>query len=145
LTKEAMPLFRYATNDIVVLERGEFCACGRTLDLFMGGILGRYDDVVKVRGVQLTPQMVEEIVRGFSAVEEFFTTVESKDGLDGLLIKIELKPGTDSASADRMIGEMKQRVKKNIGLTPDVAVEPHGSLPRFELKARRFRDLRVKA
>ncbi len=145
LVKEAMPLFRYATNDIVLLERGDVCACGRTLDLFMGGILGRYDDMVKVRGVQLTPQMIEEIVRGFSAVEEFFSTVENRDGLDSLLIKIELKPGTDSALAERMIGEIKERVKKNIGLTPDVAVEPHDFLPRFELKARRFRDLRTKA
>jgi phenylacetate-coenzyme A ligase PaaK-like adenylate-forming protein len=145
LMKEAMPLFRYATNDIVILEHGHVCPCGRTLDLFMGGILGRYDDMVKVRGVQLTPQMVEEIVRGFPAVEEFFTTVENRDGLDSLLIKLELKPDTDSAAAERVIGEIKQQVKRNIGLSPEVSVEPHDSLPRFELKARRFRDLRAKA
>jgi len=144
LIKEAMPLFRYATNDIVILEQGQVCPCGRTLDLFMGGILGRYDDMVKVRGVQLTPQMVEEIVRGCPAVEEFFTTVENRDGLDSLLIKLELKPDTDSASAERVIGEIKQQVKKNIGLSPEVSVEPRDSLPRFELKARRFRDLRAK-
>jgi phenylacetate-coenzyme A ligase PaaK-like adenylate-forming protein len=145
LMKEAMPLFRYATNDIVILEQGHVCPCGRTLDLFMGGILGRYDDMVKVRGVQLTPQMIEEIVRGFPAVEEFFTTVENKDGLDSLLIKLELKPDSDSASAERIIGEIKQQVKKNIGLSPEISVEPHDSLPRFELKARRFRDRRAKA
>lgn len=145
LMKETMPLFRYATNDIVILEEGHVCPCGRTLDLFRGGILGRYDDVVKVRGVQLTPQMVEEIVRGFPAVEEFFTTVENRDGLDSLLIKLELKADTDAESPARIIGEIKQQVKKNIGLSPEVSVEPHDSLPRFELKARRFRDLRAKA
>jgi phenylacetate-CoA ligase len=142
LLKEAMPLFRYATNDIVARQPGNVCSCGRTLDLFMGGILGRYDDMVKVRGVQLTPQMIEEIVRGFFDVEEFFSTVESWEGLDTLLIKLEFKPETDQAAAERIVLAIKQQVKKNIGLSPEVRIEPHNALPRFELKARRFRDLR---
>ena len=144
LIKEAMPLFRYATNDIVVMEPGSCCSCGRTLDLFMGGILGRYDDMVKVRGVQLTPQMIEEIVRAFPAVEEFFSTAQSLEGLDTLLIQLEFRPETDSASAERTVRDIKQQVKKNIGLSPEVRVEAHNTLPRFELKARRFRDLRFK-
>jgi phenylacetate-CoA ligase len=139
-----MPLFRYATNDIVVMEPANVCSCGRTLDLLMGGILGRYDDMVKVRGVQLTPQMIEEIVRGFADVEEFFSTAESWDGLDTLLIKLEFKPEMNSAAAERIVRDIKQQVKKNIGLSPEVRVEPHNTLPRFELKARRFRDLRLK-
>ena len=145
LIKETMPLFRYATNDIVIMERGNLCPCGRTLDLFMGGILGRYDDMVKVRGVQLTPQMIEEIVRGFPEVEEFFTTVENRDGLDTLFIKFELKEGTNSALAEQIARGIKERTKKNIGLSPEVTVALYNSLPRFELKARRFKDLRVKA
>jgi phenylacetate-coenzyme A ligase PaaK-like adenylate-forming protein len=145
LMKEAMPLFRYATNDIVVMEPASVCSCGRTLDLFMGGILGRYDDMVKVRGVQLTPQMIEEIVRGFPDVEEFFSTAENCEGLDTLLIKLEFKPETDPKSAERTVRAIKEQVKKNIGLSPEVKVEAHNTLPRFELKARRFRDLRAKA
>ena len=145
LIKEAMPLLRYATNDIVIMERGDFCSCGRTLDLLMGGILGRYDDMVKVRGVQLTPQMIEEIVRGFPEVEEFFTTVEDRDGLDTLLIKFELKEGKNPALAEQVARDIKEQAKKSLGLSPEVSVEPHDSLPRFELKARRFKDLRVKA
>jgi len=144
LLKEAMPLLRYATNDMVLMERGTVCPCGRTLDLFMGGILGRYDDMVKIRGVQLTPQMIEEIVRGFPEVEEFFTTVENRDGLDTLLIKFELKSGTDSAAAEQIASNIKQQVKTHIGFSPEVGLEPHNLLPRFELKARRFKDLRVK-
>lgn len=145
LIKEAMPLFRYATNDIVIMERSNFCPCGRALDLFVGGILGRYDDMVKVRGIQLTPQMIEEIVRGFPEVEEFFTTVENRDGLDSLCIKFELKEGTNSVSAEQIARDIKEHAKKSLGLSPEVSVEPHNSLPRFELKARRFKDLRVKA
>lgn len=145
LVKEAMPLFRYATNDIVIMERGNVCPCGRSLDLLMGGILGRYDDMVKVRGVQLTPQMIEEIVRGFPAVEEFFTTVDTRSGLDTLLIKLELRREASSAASVQIVDEIKQRVKNNLGLTPEISIEPHNSLPRFELKARRFQDLRAKA
>jgi phenylacetate-CoA ligase len=111
----------------------------------MGGILGRYDDMVKVRGVQLTPQMIEEIVRGFPEVEEFFTTVENRSGLDTLLIKLELKPETSSVPTGQIVDIIKQQVKNNLGLSPEVSIEPHNSLPRFELKARRFQDLRAKA
>jgi len=101
--------------------------------------------MVKVRGVQLTPQMIEEIVRGFPEVEEFFTTVENRDGLDTLLIKFELKEGKNPALAEQVARDIKEQAKKSLGLSPEVSVEPHDSLPRFELKARRFKDLRVKA
>lgn len=144
LIKEAMPLLRYATNDIVHMERSDLCACGRTFDLFIGGILGRYDDMVKVRGVQLTPQMIEEIVRSFSEVEEFFTTVENRDGLDTLLIQIEVKKDLNSQAAEQVSRKIRERTKKNIGLSPEVVIRPYSSLPRFELKARRFNDLRAK-
>ncbi len=144
LVKEAMPLFRYATNDIVELGRSDLCPCGRTLDLFMGGILGRYDDMVKVRGVQLTPQMIEEIVRGFPEVEEFFTTVENRDGLDSLLIELELRNDSSSQAAGQVPRKIREQTKKNIGLSPEVVIRPYGSLQRFELKARRFKDLRGK-
>ena len=99
------------------------------------------------RGVlaKMTPQMIEEIVRGFPAVEEFFSTDETRHGLDSLRIKIEVKPDTDGAAAERVVGEIKQQVKKNIGLSPEISLEPRDSLPRFELKARRFRDLRAKS
>jgi phenylacetate-CoA ligase len=145
LLKQAMPLFRYATNDIVSMEPGRVCPCGRTLDLFMGGILGRYDDVVKVRGVQLTPQMIEEIVRSFSEVEEFFSTVETRSGLDTLIIQLELNSEMSAAPGRDIIGDIKRLAKKNLGLSPEVKIEPHNSLPRFELKARRFQDLRAHA
>lgn len=145
LVKEAMPLLRYATNDIVILDRSDVCPCGRVFDLFRGGILGRYDDMVKVRGVQLTPQMVEEIVRGFSEVEEFFTTVEERDGLDRLLIKCELGRHLSPQLGKDISSKIKEKFKGYMGLTPEVEVVPWNSLPRFELKARRFKDQRAKS
>lgn len=137
-----MPLIRYATNDIVILDRREACSCGRVFDLLRGGILGRYDDMVKVRGVQITPQMIEEIVRAFPEVAEFFTTVESRGGLDSLLIKVELANDLTPQSSLEVLRKIKEQFKTHIGLTPEVEVVPSNSLPRFELKARRFKDLR---
>jgi len=144
LVKEAMPLIRYGTNDIVILDPNDTCSCGRVFDLFRGGILGRYDDMVKVRGVQLTPQMVEEIVRAFPKVEEFFTTVEEREGLDGLLIKIELRKDLNSLAAPTIASKIQQQFKNIMGLTPEVEVVAPNSLPRFELKSRRFKDLRTR-
>ena len=144
LVKEAMPLIRYGTNDIVILDPNDTCSCGRVFDLFRGGILGRYDDMVKVRGVQLTPQMVEEIVRAFPEVEEFFTTVEEREGLDGLLIKIELRKDLNSLAAPTIASKIQQQFKNIMGLTPEVEVVAPNSLPRFELKSRRFKDLRTR-
>jgi phenylacetate-CoA ligase len=142
LVKQAMPLLRYATNDIVILDRSDVCPCGRVFALFRGGILGRYDDMVKVRGVQLTPQMVEEIIRGFPEVEEFFTTVEERSGLDSLLVKFELRSGLSSHQGREISRRIQEEFKSKIGLTPEVEVVPWNSLPRFELKARRFKDMR---
>jgi phenylacetate-CoA ligase len=142
LVKEAMPLLRYATNDIVILDPNHLCSCGRAFDMFRGGILGRYDDMVKVRGVQLTPQMVEEIVRAFPEVEEFFTSVEDRDGLDSLIIKFELRKDLSPELGRQISLRIKEEFKSKIGLTPEVEVAPAHFLPRFELKARRFKDLR---
>ena len=105
--------------------------------------MGRYDDMVKVRGIQLTPQMVEEIMRGFAEVEEFFTTVESRQGLDSLVIKFEVRKDLAPSVADAIALRIQKGFKSKIGLTPEVEVAAADSLPRFELKSRRFKDQRA--
>jgi len=142
LVKEAMPLIRYATNDIVILDPHHTCSCGRVFDLFRGGILGRYDDMVKVRGIQLTPQMVEEIIRGVPEVEEFFTIVESRQGLDSLVIKFEVRKDLPSSMGEAIARRIQEEFKSKIGLTPEMEVVAADALPRFELKSRRFKDQR---
>ncbi|HXG52767.1 MAG TPA: AMP-binding protein [candidate division Zixibacteria bacterium] len=145
LVKQAMPLFRYATNDIVVLQENAACPCRRVFDLLKGGILGRYDDLVKVRGIQLTPRMVEEIVREFPDVEEFFTTIKEIDGLDSLVIQFELRGDAGAQRASEVTAGIRRQFKTRIGLTPVVEAVPANSLPRFELKARRFVDQRPRS
>jgi phenylacetate-CoA ligase len=83
-------------------------------------------------------------VRSFPEVEEFFTTVEEKDGLDGLLIKFELRKDSSSQFGQELSRKIKEQFKSKIGLTPEVEVAEWNSLPRFELKAKRFKDQRPK-
>jgi phenylacetate-CoA ligase len=99
--------------------------------------------MVKVRGIQLTPQMVEEIIRGFPEVEEFFTTVEDRAGLDSLIIRFELRKEVGSSAGKDVGLKIKEEFKSKIGLTPETELVPADSLPRFELKSRRFKDQRT--
>src|SRR5258708_15752146 len=86
-----MPLIRYRTRDLVqVADRR--CPCGRTLTAFEGGVLGRLDDMKKIRGVIVYPRRVEELVRPHSDVDEFPIVFRRHRGLSDLLIRINPHP-----------------------------------------------------
>lgn len=69
--RSALPLIRYRTGDLVERVEHSFCSCGRTFDLYGGGILGRVDDMKIVRGVNIFPRAVENIIRDFPEIDEF--------------------------------------------------------------------------
>ena len=134
LGRVGSPVIRYRTGDLVESSR-ELCACGRTSLFLVGGVLGRVDDMVVVRGVNIFPSAVEGIIREFPEVEEFRVDVLQADGLAEL--KITLEPGIPASIVD-----LKQRVveaiRDNLHIRPTVETVEPGTLPRFELKARRF-------
>lgn len=134
LGRTASPVVRYRTRDIVRL-RYEPCLCGRTLARADGGILSRADDMVCVRGVNVYPTAIEAVVRQFHDVLEFRSTVTSRNALLSLTIEIELRPGSEP---DTAVAGVAQGLREATGLTVPVRVVSPGSLPRFELKARRF-------
>jgi phenylacetate-coenzyme A ligase PaaK-like adenylate-forming protein len=141
LGREGMQVFRYWTDDLVVRRPWSECGCGRTWDWYDGGIIGRCDDMRKIRGVSVTPVMVEEVVRRFTEVSEFQAALRSIRGLDTIVLRVE--PRADAAAdlatlPERIAAEMK----REIGLRPEVELAPVGSLPRFEGKAARFHDER---
>ncbi len=144
LIKQAMPLLRYITNDVVVRVKPDFCSCGRSFDLLKGGILGRYDDMVKVRGVFLTPPMIEEVVRAYPEIEEFYTTVETLQGLDTVVVKLEPRPGMPEKRLGELTAMVSARLREHLGIRPTVLTVAHGTLPRYEAKSSRFKDLRMK-
>src|SRR6185295_9329066 len=140
-----IPLIRYRTKDLVVRLPHTACTCGRTGDLYHGGIQGRWDDMKLVRGTNVYPRAVESIVRECAAIDEF-QIVLSRDGdRDEITVRIELKPGR----ADHWV-DLERRLRTELpeaheGLRFNVERAETGSLPRFELKARRLVDNRPRA
>ena len=135
LGRSASPVIRYRTGDIVV-RRSEPCRCGRTWARLEGGIVSRADDMVNVRGVNVYPSAIEAVVRRFAEIGEFRSTVSRSAAMRTLTIDIEvaLAAGDRAAFAARV----SHQVREALGLSVSVQLMEVGSLPRFEMKARRF-------
>ena len=135
LGRSACPVLRYRTRDVVV-RRSSPCPCGRTWARLEGGILGRDDDMVNVRGVSVYPGAIEAVLRSFPEVVEFRSTVSRRGGMRTLSVEIEPLPGAADGSV--LSAAVGRRLREALGLSvPVTPVEPQG-LPRFEMKARRF-------
>lgn len=126
------PVIRYRTGDLVDPEAGP-CPCGSPFLFLRGGVVGRADDMVTVRGVNVFPSAIEAIVRELPEVVEFQVEVTKRREMEELGIRIEAE-GNGAAVAEK-IGDL---VRHRLGLRAQVEAVPPGSLPRFELKARRF-------
>ena len=130
------PVIRYRTGDRVRAVRGA-CACGRTLVKLAGGILGRVDDMITVRGVNVFPSALEAIIRRFAEVDEFRIELYRERGMDALRCTVEPRGGDDGLAS-----RVAEGIHRDVGIRCEVTVAPPGTLPRFEAKARRF--VRVK-
>ncbi|MDE0299764.1 MAG: phenylacetate--CoA ligase family protein [Candidatus Poribacteria bacterium] len=137
LGRLCMPVIRYRTGDHVKLYSGA-CECGRYFRRLDGGIIGRLDDALIVRGVNVYPSTIENIVRECPEVGEFAVDVYRRGALDEMEIRLETSTPEYSALGD----EVSQAIRKALGLRVAAKIVDHGSLPRFELKARRFTDHR---
>ena len=135
LGRTASPVIRYRTGDLVVRRR-ELCRCGRTLARLEGGILARADDMVTIRGANVYPAAVEAVVRRFSEVAEYRVTVASDGGIRALSLEVELT--SRSWGAPSIANQIVSQLQEALGLTVPVRVVDPGTLPRFEMKARRF-------
>lgn len=134
LGRTASPLIRYRTGDIVV-RRTDACRCGRTLARLEGGILARADDMVNVKGVNVYPGAIEDVLRRFDEIVEYRATVATGETVRSLSLEVELTPHAQAAVVPAMIASALREV---LGLNVPVRVVEPGALPRFELKARRF-------
>ena len=134
LGRIGFPVIRYRTGDLVRLNH-EPCKCGRTFPRFEGGVLGRVDDMVVVRGINVFPSAIENLVRRSDEVEEFRITVSTVKQMGHLSIELDLKKYADPENAKK---DVYQQIRNELSLSSEIKVVPHGSLPRFEMKARRF-------
>ena len=138
LVKEGAPLFRFRTHDLAAFVT-EKCPCGRTYPRITQ-ILGRSDDMVKVKGNIIFPSTIEDVIKTVPGTSsEYRAKIEHVDGKDQMTIYVEVEGGTDRTEVSLGI----QYVFKNkYNMTPKVEVVGIGELPRSEKKTKRIDDLR---
>ena len=137
-----MPLIRYRTRDMVVKVPHSACRCGRTGDIYEGGIQGRWDDMKLIRGTNVYPRAVESIVREYDAVDEFQILITRAGIQDEISVSCELKPDRADDWAPLQKKLERDLSDAHEGLRFNVTLAAAGSLPRFELKAKRLVDKR---
>ncbi|MFC1900769.1 phenylacetate--CoA ligase family protein [Chloroflexota bacterium] len=141
LNRQAQPCIRFDSKDMIEWS-GVDCECGRTFRTIKGGVIGRVDDITKVKGVLLAPTSIEEVVRSIPELgDEYEVTVTKKGDIDDITLKVELQPGKEGekdAVKNIMVGQL--RLHTNLGY--NIEFHEYGSLPRYDVKAKRFRDLR---
>ena len=143
LDRMAQPCIRFDAKDVIEWSPDE-CECGRTFRLIKEGVTGRADDITKVKGVLLAPTSIEEVVRGVPELsDEYEVLVTKKGDIDDITLKVELVPGQESnieIIRNKLVDQL--RVKTNLGY--NLEFHKYGSLPRYDVKAKRFKDLRQK-
>lgn len=134
LGRVGSPLIRYRTGDQVALTRGRW-ACGRSFARIEGGVAGRIDDMLFIRGNNVFPSAIEGILREFSEVDEFRIEVENAGAMNDLKLVLEVSAGADRAD---VVNDVIAGIQHRLHFRPIVEAVAPGTLPRFELKAKRL-------
>jgi phenylacetate-CoA ligase len=141
LDRMAMPCVRFDSKDVIEWDANP-CSCGRTFRLIKGGVHGRVDDITKVRGVLLSPVAIEDVVRSIDGLgDEYEVVVDKRGETDTISLKVELLPGNEN-NAERIENELRHQLRLKTNLAYSIEFNELGKLPRYEVKARRFKDLR---
>ena len=144
IKKEGLPLIRYRTKDITRLIY-EPCKCGRTT-VRMENLSGRSDDMLKIRGVNVFPSQIEEVILGVDELGPHYEIIVEREGYsDKLTVRVELVKATDTyGEIERISNKVRNGLKTILGLDAKIKLESPNTLQRFEGKAKRVKDLRSK-
>ena len=143
LDRQAQPCVRFDSKDIIEWA-SEPCPCGRSFRVVQGGVVGRADDITKVKGVLLAPSAIEEVVRGIDGLsDEYEVVVDKKGDVDKISLKVELLPDRVN-QRDKIEAQLVDQLRLKTNLRYDLKFKEYGTLPRYEVKAKRFKDLREK-
>ena len=136
----AQPCIRFDAKDVAMW--GEPCKCGRTYRVLKGGIQGRVDHITKVKGVLFSPTSVEEVVRAAEELGDEYELIVSKKGdIDVITLKVEMKPDC-KLSEEEVLKKLVPELRLKTNLAYKIEFHPYGSLPRYQVKAKRFQDMR---
>jgi len=133
LGRRGSPLLRYRTGDVVRLDPRP-CPCGSRFARLDGGILGRCDDMIHLRGNNVYPSALEALLRRFPDVAEYRVEVDQSAALPSLRIEVE----PTSAGADDLLDRLDRAIRDEFLFRAELRRVPPGSLPRYEMKSRRF-------
>ncbi len=136
LGRVGSPLLRYRTGDLVLPDPKAPCACGRYDLALVGGILGRVDDMVIVRGVNLHPSAVEAVLREFASIAEYRVELFLQRAM--WEVQIQVEPHPQLTSPQTLQEEIETALHATFNLRIPVRMVTCGTLPRFELKAKRW-------
>jgi len=144
-SREAMPLIRFRSNDRVRFLPPRLCNCGRESAVWEVGTISRYDDMIKIKATNVWPQALDEAVFSFGEIEEYNGRVFiAENGLEVATVSVEFKKmALDDKTKATILKKLSDKIKEVTQVTMRVEEVPHGTLPRFEYKARRWTDERV--
>ena len=135
----SQPCIRYDSKDIIEWHDKQ-CHCGRTFRMIKGGVIGRTDDLIKVKGVLLSPMTIENIVRSIDSLGDNYEVIVDNNGVtDKITLNVECFNNT---RREYDIKKLKEVLQLKTNLNFDINAIRHGSLPRYEVKANRVKDLR---
>ncbi len=134
LTRPGSPLIRYRTGDLVCVDTRP-CACGLSLIRLDGGIRGRVDDMIVIRGNNLHPGALQRILHRFAEVAEYGVEFDSTGALPVLRVRVEPHPG--AAPGTTLAARVDQAIRDELLFRAEIEIVPPGTLPRFEMKSQR--------
>ncbi|MEW5910525.1 MAG: phenylacetate--CoA ligase family protein, partial [Thermodesulfobacteriota bacterium] len=142
ICKEAAPLIRYRTRDLT-RRIDHPCSCGNILPLH-DRMLGRSDDMVIFRGVNIYPGQIDQILSEIPEISSEYQMIlkRGEDGKDHMILKIEIRPETDTGSMKDISTKIAERVKQKILISAKIETVKYGTLPRSERKSKRIYDER---
>ena len=139
--RQAQPCIRFDSKDIIEWA-SDLCSCGRTFRLIKDGVVGRADDITKVKGVLFTPSAVEDVVRGLDGLgNEYELQIDTVDSHEQITLQVELMPGTETRR-ETIEAELSDQLRLKTNLRYELKFRKYGELPRYQVKANRFRDNR---
>jgi phenylacetate-CoA ligase len=143
LMRQASPLIRFRTGDRVRLLPARECPCGRQTAAIEAGAIGRLDDMLKIKGMNVWPSAVDEIVLGSAQIEEYNATVGLDDrGYEYLRIDVVFHGDIEPTARPAHLGDLKRRLRSATNVTMQICEADMDSMRKLDYKARRWNDLR---